>query len=106
MEVSKNSNYQTRKEFRKTFEKPKRPNWRAKRGILRIFKHPLLQNTKKLKGRTFRILKHPLLQNTKKLKGGTFRIFKHPLLQNIKKLKWGPFGEKNIPEKVSQHRKN
>ena len=49
MKVSKNSKNQTH-----TSEKPKQPEWRAKRGgPFRIFKHPLLQNIKNLKGGQF-----------------------------------------------------
>ena len=65
MKVSKNSKYHTHKKTFETLSKnPKRPNWRAR--------CPLAQASGGLKGALFRIFKHPLLQNIKKLKAAPF----------------------------------
>ena len=80
MKVSKNSKYQTH-------EKPKRRNWRAKRGILSHFlksivaKHQKIEEWKKFSEKIFR----KNSQCRKKLKRGPFGIFQHPFCHKTSK---------------------
>ena len=78
MKVSKNPKYQAH-------AKPKRPNW----GPFWIFRHPLLQNIKKLKGRFFgNFIFEKSLSMPNKPERGDFGIFQHPFCrQASKKLK-------------------
>ena len=78
----KNSKYQTH-------EKPKRRNWRAKRGMLSHFLISIVAKHQKIERKKNLMKKFPKVSHCrKKLRGGSLWNFSTSLLsQNIKKLK-------------------
>ena len=77
MKVSKNSMYQTH-------EKPKRRNWRAKRGILSHFLTSIVAKHQKIEGGTLwgeKVFFPKNLTMPKKLKGGLFCLSRYGMLR-------------------------